>query len=108
MADKVTVFADDDYIRNVILTNGRLLQEFPILLSFRDSMHRFDKECTTCTGKAAALEKMSELFNTIRQTLANFPVDYKNRFKKLLGVDKVRVPYYVVEEKKRRIFHGTM
>lgn len=109
MSSGQIVYADDDYIRNVLLNNGALLQEFPILTSFRNSLQQFDKQCQSCTGKAAAIEKKSELFNTIRQSLSNFPPDYKARLLAGLGVSKLRTPYYVVgTDKRRTIFHGTV
>ena len=104
-----TVYADDDYIRSILLNNGQLLQEFPVLVSFRNQLQALDRQCTSCTGKTAALEKISELFNTIRKSLSNFPHDTKARIRNALGVGKLRTPYYEVgTDKRKTLYHGTV
>jgi hypothetical protein len=82
---------DNQRIMSTILTNGQILEAFPLLYPARKSLDSFNT-CPACQKNAAGIELENQLAE-IKKTLATLPAEDKARLKSILGVSHIRVYY---------------
>lgn len=88
------VVADNNFIRNNILSNVMLLESLPALRTLKAEIEKLTAACGTCGGGADAQRKLDNKWNDLRQFLVNLPEDKKASIRNsIAGGKRLRISY---------------